>query len=387
MIALHPLPTLFLHPDMGVALKTEADGRVFPVSNDSADVIGALERAATRAGVHLHLKTRVRAARARDEGGVDLTVAGQAGPVRCDAVVFAPGSDRQCLKAIGDSLGIAVVPPVPSLFAFGLDRAAGKSPSLFAGADAADLSGLTLPHVRVRLDPMDGAEGEEARAAVKRLRKDPNTARHSGLCHQGPVVFTHQGLSGPAALRLSAFAARAIADAALGSFRISLNVVAAADIETAAQAEEALKELRDEQPRQKVHAPCPFADAAGEPAVPRRLWRRACALADIADGKTWAEVSNARLRALATVLADSRARVTGKAVNADEFVTSGGVDLRELDAKAGMAARKAPGVFFAGEVLDCDGVTGGFSFQICWSTGYAAGRGAAEYVLGLQAAA
>eukprot|EP00667_Euglena_gracilis_P006040 EG_transcript_6085 len=367
---------------MGVALKTEPDGRVFPQSDRSEDVVAALEEAARQADVRVRLRHRLVQAEPRDEGGVDLRFGGVDGAVRCDAVVFAPGADRQCLRLIETALRHRVVPPVPSLFAFGLDRSAGtRTLSVLAGAEAAALSGLTLPWAGVRLEPAQGPPGDAARAALKALQRDPNAVRRGGLAHVGPVVFTHEGLSGPAALRLSAFAARALHAAGWGSFDLVLNVLLAAGLRTVPAAEAALLAVHAAQARDRVHAVCPFTDDDGQRVVPLRLWRYACTLAGVDEQQNWAEVSKAKVRDLAEVLVASRAAIMGKAINKDEFVTSGGVELQQLDPKNSLASHVLPGVFFAGEVLDCDAVTGGFSFQICWATGFAAGTGAANFVL------
>ena len=174
--------------------------------------------------------------------------------------------------------------------------------------------------------------------------------------------MTHWGLSGPAILRLSAWGARELHAA---HYRFTL-VVNWAGPRTVEQARAALEGDRAADPRRQVPTANPFG-------LPARLWERLVAAAGIAPGATWASVPNELLRALAGQAAASEFAVTGKSLNKEEFVTCGGVCLGEVD-MATMESRVCPGLYFAGEVLDIDGITGGFNFQSAWTTGWHAGR-------------
>jgi predicted Rossmann fold flavoprotein len=175
------------------------------------------------------------------------------------------------------------------------------------------------------------------------------------------VLVTHWGLSGPAILRLSAWAARDL-HAADYRFALAVNWAGAA---TGAEGMSALVAEREAHPRRQVATANPFG-------LPARLWERLVAAAGLAEGAAWASVSNTGLRALATQVGASEIAVAGKSMNKEEFVTCGGVALPEVNF-ATMESRLCPGLHFAGEVLDIDGVTGGFNFQAAWTTGWHAG--------------
>jgi predicted Rossmann fold flavoprotein len=186
------------------------------------------------------------------------------------------------------------------------------------------------------------------------------------LRESGPILVTHWGLSGPAILRLSAWGARELHDA---GYRFTL-LVNWAEPRTAQQAKEALEAERSAHPRRQVSTANPLGIAA-------RLWERLVSAGGVAPLATWAGVSNETLRALALQATASEFAVSGKSMNKEEFVTCGGVSLAEVD-MATMESRLCPGLFFAGEVLDIDGITGGYNFQSAWTTGWQAGRAMAR---------
>jgi predicted Rossmann fold flavoprotein len=314
--------------DRGVELKTEKDGRMFPVTDNSATIVDCLMHAASASGARLFkgsgLKGLTRAA--ADGRGRLEAVLTTGERVLADRVLIATGGTKGSAGIpIAESLGHTIVPPVPSLFTFHVD------------------------------DPrLKGLEGVAAQAAA--------SMRGSRLCEVGPILVTHWGLSGPAILRLSAWGARELHDA---GYRFSLTVNWA-EARTTEQARSALEEDRAAHPRRQVSTANPFR-------IPARLWERLVAAAAVAPDAAWAGVSNDALRALALQATASEFAVSGKSMNKEEFVTCGGVSLAEVD-MATMESRVCPGLHLAGEVLDIDGITGGYNFQSAWTTGWQAGR-------------
>ena len=325
-----PRDTVAWFAARGVALKTEADGRMFPVTDRSATIVDCLTQAAQQAGVKLSTSLGVRQAEnvARADGPPDFWLTLTDGSnLRCDRLLLATGGNKSSVGlTIAAALGHAIEPPVPSLFTFHCDDA--------------------------RLVGLSGVAVEQVTATVRgtKLRTD------------GPLLVTHWGLSGPAILKLSAWGAREL-HAASYKFVLGLNWVAP---RTPAGTRSELAAFRAAHPKRQVATANPFV-------LPARLWERLAAAAGLAPDAQWAGVSNAALGALAAQLAEGEYAVTGKSVNKEEFVTCGGVRLREVDF-ATMESRLCPGLHFAGEVLDLDGVTGGFNFQAAWTTGWHAGR-------------
>ncbi len=312
----------------GVRLKAEKDGRMFPVTDDSATVVDCLTRAAAQSGVRLFTRSGVKSVDLGGEGRppfvVRLSDGGEAG---ADRILVATGGGRVSAGlSIAAALGHAVNPPVPSLFTFHVDDPRLKG-----------LEGIAAPH---------------AAAAVSGTR----------LRECGPILVTHWGLSGPAILRVSAWGAREL----LGlDYRFKL-VVNWVEPRATDRARADLEAKRQEHPRRQVAGENPFG-------LPARLWERLVAAAGIAPGTTYANLSRDLLGALALQATASEFAVTGKSPNKEEFVTCGGVRLDEVD-MATMESRVCPGLHFAGEVLDIDGITGGYNLQAAWTTGWQAGR-------------
>ena len=184
----------------------------------------------------------------------------------------------------------------------------------------------------------------------------------SRLRERGPLLVTHWGMSGPAILKLSAWGARELAER---GYKFTLGVSWVGE-RTPAQVQAALVAARAANLKKKITTWNPFA-------LPSRLWERLAVAAGIAPEAVWTSVSNGALQAFAAQLAAGEFLVEGKSLNKEEFVTCGGVRLREVDFKT-MESRLCPGLHFAGELLDIDGVTGGFNFQAAWTTGWLAGR-------------
>ena len=321
-----PRDTVAWFAARGVAVKTEEDGRMFPVTDDSATVVDCLTRAAAAAGVIVRPRCGVRSARAGFT--VELTT-GET--VACDRLLLATGGGAAGAGlAIARGLGHPVAPPVPSLFTFHVE-----DPRL------AGLAVVSVGHVEVAVP-------------AARLRE------------RGPLLITHWGLSGPAILKLSAWGARPLHDYGY-RFGLVVNWVAPQGIEEVGTG---LVQMRAEWPRRQAAARAPFG-------LPLRLWERLTTAAGLAPATPWTSVSNEVLRALATQLTHGSFAVAGKSLFKEEFVTCGGVRLDEVDFQT-MASRRCPGLHFAGEILDLDGVTGGFNLQSAWTTGWLAGQAMAD---------
>ncbi|MGA3008102.1 MAG: NAD(P)/FAD-dependent oxidoreductase [Opitutaceae bacterium] len=320
-----PNDTLAWFAARGVELKTEADGRMFPTTDDSATIVDCLQQAAVRAGVRLVTRCGVADVTPREQNFSISLATGEI--VEAHRVLIATGGTKGSAGlAIAEKLGHQIVPPVPSLFTFHIDD----------------------PRLR-------GLEGISAPLASA-------TVRGSRLRAEGPILVTHWGLSGPAILKLSAWGALDLHGMNY-CFTLGLNW---AGPQTQPQVQAGLSAERAAHPRRQVATANPFG-------LPARLWDRLVRAAGFAADATWATVSNDSLRALAAQVASAEFTVTGKSMNKEEFVTCGGVRLRDVDF-ATMESRIRPGLYFAGEVLDVDGITGGFNFQSAWTTGWHAGR-------------
>jgi predicted Rossmann fold flavoprotein len=324
-----PTDTVAWFAQRGVELKTEKDGRMFPVTDDSSTIVDCLAAAAAKAGVKLSTGCGLKSLARLDGGDRPRleSVLSTGEKVLADRVLLATGGGRVTGGlAIAASLGHTIVPPVPSLFTFHVD------------------------------DPrLKGLEGVAAPTAVA-------SVRGTSLRERGPVLVTHWGLSGPAILRLSAWGARELHGAGY-RFGLTVNWSGARTIEEVRSGLEAERRVH---PRRQVSTANPLG-------IPARLWERLVAAAGIAAETTWATVPKDPLRALALQAFAGEFEVSGKSMNKEEFVTCGGVSLAEVD-MATMESRLCPGLHFAGEVLDIDGITGGYNFQAAWTTGWQAGR-------------
>ena len=321
-----PRDTVEWFESRGVKLKTEADGRMFPVTDSSQTIIDCLNRAATDAGVQIFTQRGIGRAAKNANGGFELTLT-NGDTLACDRLLLASGGCRTApMGSLAESLGHTIEPPVPSLFTFHIDA-------------------LWLREV-----PGLSVENVEASVPGSKLRE------------RGPLLVTHWGLSGPAILRLSAWGARALHDC---GYDFPLHI----DWLPALHAEQIAAELQSRRATQPVRlvVNSPLAP------LPARLWEQLVLAAGIARDTRWTTLPRAALLALATQLKRTELRVTGKSLNKEEFVTCGGVRLREVDFKT-MESRICPGLFFAGEILDIDGITGGFNFQAAWTTGWIAGH-------------
>lgn len=314
----------------GVRLKTESDGRMFPVTDSSQTIIDCLMDEAKAAGVRLFARTGIEQARINGPNTFILS-SNTTEIINCDRLLLATGGSRSVTGAqIAQSLGHSVVPPVPSLFSLHV-----STPWL------GSLPGVSIPDIEL-------------------------SASGTNLRERGPILITHNGVSGPAVLRLSAWGARVLHGL---DYRFDLRVNWLPDLtEDAIRAQ--LQSLRESNPNRLV-TNSPLAP------LPARLWEQLALAAGIDRETRWTTLPRAKAHALAELLTRTELEVNGKSLNKDEFVTCGGVSLREINFKT-MESRITPGLYFAGELLDLDGVTGGFNFQAAWTTGWIAGHAMAD---------
>jgi len=309
-----------------VKLKAESDGRMFPITDDSMTIANCLREAATQARVRVESGASVLSVEKSAQGGFKLEVQKEAKGfhLQTQKILFATGGDRKSQQFI-QTLGHTIAPQVPSLFTFNI-----KDKRING------LAGVAVEDVNVKMD---------------------------GLTARGPLLITHWGMSGPAILRLSAWGARILFDKKYAS-TLTVNWLGDYNFDSTLEVLQRNKDWH-ENARKKVSAHSAFSQ------IPIRLWKQ---LVFFIGEKNWADVSKAELQKLATELTAGEFRIQGKGQFKDEFVTCGGVSLKEVDFKT-MQSRIVDGIFFAGEVLDIDGITGGFNFQAAWTTGWLAGSG------------
>lgn len=327
--------TISFFEGRGVPLVQQEDGCIFPRSQKSSSVVGALIRSMRDSSVDLKVSHRVESI-AKDEvsGLITLTGTGPQGPfsIPCDTVLVTTGGFTGGTSRMLAPLGLDIVPPVPSLFTLKVEDRSLRS-----------LMGIVVEHSCLKI---------------------PGTRFRSS----GELLLTDWGMSGPATLRLSSYAARFLSDNAY-SCPVQVDW-------SGGMGEERILGLLDASgtanPRKLLRSTPP-------PFLRQRLWEHILTRAGIRQDMVWAELGSKGKRKIAgTVTADTYP-VSGRATFKEEFVTCGGVSLGEVDGST-LGCRKHPGVFFAGEVLDIDAVTGGFNLQAAWTTGYVAAAGMAAYL-------
>ena len=335
-----PKDTVAWFKSHGVQLKTEDDGRMFPVTDNSETIVNCLIEAAEEAGVQLRVGTAVKSVK---QHSPPLPIAHSPLPtpegfevelktgeiVRCDRVLLATGSNPLGYRWAKDLGGHTIESPVPSLFTFNI-----PDPRL------KDLAGVSVNDVRLRLP--------EAPPTLKE--------------QTGPLLITHWGVSGPAVLKLSAWSARFLHEQHYQT-PLLINWLPQYTQDSLRQM---LLAVKSQLPRRQITTSCPVP-------IPKRLWMSLVTSVGIGAEERWAEVSKKALNQLVQELNQGRYLIKGKGVFKEEFVTCGGVNLKEVDFKT-MESRLVPGLYFAGEILDIDGVTGGFNFQSAWTTAWLAGQ-------------
>lgn len=299
-----PRETVAWFEARGVKLKTEKDGRIFPVTDSSQTIIDCLLQEAKRFNVAIRTETKL--VKIEKRGSEFLLVTGSGETLHADRLILATGSAPAGFE-MARGLGHSIVPPVPSLFTF------------------------TIPEF-----PLVDLAGVSVRARLKLL----------GLEEVGPLLITHWGFSGPCALRLSAFGARKLAEK---SYETNLVV-----------------DWLPDDSFESVRASLKRGASLG---LPTSLWKKLTARA----GVCVPSLSHAAIERLCRILKQDIYGMKGKSANKEEFVTCGGVKLSEVNFKT-MESKLCPGLHFCGEILDIDGVTGGFNFQNAWTTGYISGQ-------------
>ncbi len=321
--------------ERGVALKTEADGRMFPLSNSSQTIIQCLLKEADKYGVIVKMQSEVcRVVKKEGKFLLELNTVKDktaSGMITADFVCIACGGYPKTamfdwLKNIGHS----IESPVPSLFTFNIP-----------GNAITKLMGIAVENAVVKI-------------------------AGSKLESTGPVLITHWGLSGPAVLKLSAWGARLLADNNY-TFTAIINWVPPY---TDPSLRMEFQQSRSSRAAQKIMNKNPFA-------LPQRLWEYFLQQCGITENMRWADLSSTAQNKLIKILVQQELEVKGKTTFKEEFVTAGGIPLNEIDAQT-MESKKLPDLFFAGEIMDVDGVTGGFNFQHAWTSGWIAAKSIAK---------
>ena len=309
----------------GIPLKTEKDGRMFPKSNNSQSIIDCLESEIDRLKVTLKLGQTIEKIE-QDGIGWKLNFKDQSNK-KFDIVIIATGGSP---KITGfdwlRNLDHNIIPPVPSLFTFNMPNEPIKK-----------LMGLVVENARVMI-------------------------KNTKIKTQGPLLITHWGMSGPAILKASAFGARELSDCKY-EFKIQINWVNETNTELLFKK---LLDLSQVFSQKSIGSQNVFI-------MPNRLWNYLLFKVEIPSDKKWNEIGKKKFRELVSILTQDEYQVSGKTTFKEEFVTCGGIDLSEINLKT-MQSKKANNLYFAGEIIDVDAITGGYNFQAAWSGGYIAGK-------------
>jgi predicted Rossmann fold flavoprotein len=327
-----PKDTVEWFESRGVKLKTEADGRMFPVTDSSQTIMDCLLNEAARSGVEVKLNCGLKSVQLDKDGRFDLELS-DGHYLTSDVLMLATGGTRSAKGGqLAAALGHQLVPAVPSLFSVRI-----KDPRLKG------LAGVSKEKVLVTF----AGNGTE-------------------IIQGGPLLITHEGLSGPAILKLSAWGARIFAEADYGGSLL----VDWTGGEKTSTLREVFQQCRRETGKRQLATQTILG-------LPQRLWERLLEQAAIPEARRWLELRKEEEEALLRELTQGRFQVEGKSMNKEEFVTCGGVMIKEVDFRT-MESKCCPNLYFAGEILDIDGVTGGFNFQAAWTTGYLAGKAMAQ---------
>jgi predicted Rossmann fold flavoprotein len=325
--------TISWFEERGVELKTEDDGRMFPITDDSETIAQCLLSEAKKYNVEIFLHADVRKIVRKDSFGekeknkFSLTV-NDSEKISCEKLLVAAGGfpKSEGYEFIRKA-GHTIVPPVPSLFTFNMP-----------GNPVKELMGVSVENAEVKIS-------------------------NSTIETEGPLLITHWGMSGPAVLKASAWGARNLSEM---NYKFSSNI----NWLPGKKEEEVFEELK----KSKIHFNAQFISGNNPFHIPKRLWNFLLQKCEIPNEKRWSDLSHKELRTIAVRLVNDVYEVNGKTTFKEEFVTCGGVALDEVNFK-NMESKIVAGLFFAGEVLDIDGVTGGFNFQSAWTTGWLAANG------------
>ncbi len=324
-----PQQTIEWFEKRGIQLKAEDDGRMFPVTDDAQTIIDCIWQEMMRQKTQIFYHKAVKSIEQLTTDGktsfiihfADTSVFG------ADKIIIATGGfpkadQYQWIEALGHN----IESPVPSLFTFNMP-----------GNPVTELMGVSVPEATIKI------------AGTK-------------ISQTGPLLITHWGMSGPAILKTSAIAARELANC---NYEFTALINWLKDMSDN-DLKDMLLQLRREQGKQFVNQKNPFG-------LPRRLWEHLCTRCGITDTTRWGDLPAAAQNKLTEFLLRDQYKVKGKTTFKEEFVTCGGVRITEIDPQT-MESRKVPGIYFAGEILDADGITGGYNFQHAWSSGYIAAQ-------------
>ena len=311
--------TIAWFEERGVPLKIEEDGRMFPMSNSSQTIIDCFLEEAKKHKVEVLYNHAVKTVKALEHG---FTITTSQGDFYAKTLVFATGSNPKIWNILKD-LGHCIIPPVPSLFTFDIKDKRIKN-----------IPGVVAKHVEVKVVGTD-------------------------LESSGPLLITHVGMSAPAILKLSAFGAVELARLNY-NFEIEINFIQQG-FETCI---EELRSFKQEFAKKTVFNSAQFN-------MPKRLWKTLVSASKINDHERWADINKQQLENLAAQLTKALFKVTGKSTFKEEFVTAGGVDLKDINFKT-FESKRIPNLYLAGEVINVDAVTGGFNFQNAWTSAYIA---------------
>ena len=318
-----PKDTIAWFNARGVTLKTETDGRMFPITDDSQTIINCLEAACDKLGIQRQLNAGVEKI-SPQEG--QWTLEFKNGVTQCDAVIITTGGSP---KAKGfdwlANLMHSITPPVPSLFTFNMPQ-----------EDITQLMGVVVKKAKVHITG-------------------------SKIKTEGPLLITHWGMSGPAILKASSLGARVLAD-----LNYHFNIRVQWLEESPQELLNILEETAKDTPQKQIGKHNPFD-------LPNRLWTYLFNKIKLPQDRRWNELGQKNFHRLIDLLTNDNYAVEGKTTFKEEFVTCGGINLKDINMKT-MESKKAKGLYFAGEVLDIDAITGGYNFQAAWSGGYVAGK-------------
>ncbi len=332
--------TVAFFDSRGISLKIEEDGRMFPTTNSSQTIIDCFTSEAERLGIEVFDRTSVQNIEPlHKNANTNWKITTQETTFTANKIVLATGSNLKIWKVL-EGLGHTIIPPVPSLFTFNI-----------SDERIADIPGVSTTAEVTILGKRNESLG------LKTAMKESGL-----LSSDGPLLITHWGVSGPAILKLSAWGARFLEELDY-RFRIKVNWV------PEYHPNGLLELLMDvKKVERKTIIRTKVLD------IPKRLWVNLVKASGISDVTTWSEVTKAQLQSLVDQLTNSIFRVEGKSTFKEEFVTAGGVDLKEINFKS-YESKILPNLFFAGEVINVDAITGGYNFQNAWTGAYIAAQG------------
>jgi hypothetical protein len=316
-----PSDTIEWFESKSAKLKTEKDNRIFPESDNSETIINCFLRLAEEYKIEIIKEYSVKEIK-KTENGFTVNPESKFAITFDKLIIAAGGNSRKEFYRMFEELGHTIIPPVPSLFTFNLENHPLKG-----------LEGISLEKVKIKI-------------------------RDTKYFQEGPFLITHWGFSGPAVLKLSAFGARLINELNY-NFNVEINWLP--DVKDIMKSLTSIKSIS----LNKV------ISSASQFYLPLRLWKRLVELAGINEESKWTETSKEKLQTLGKILTENAYHIEGKTTFKEEFVTAGGINLKEIDFKT-MESKVCKGLYFTGEVLDIDGITGGFNFQSAWSTAYIA---------------